>query len=151
MKIANVLSRKGAHFETVTETALLSDVVERMYRHSIGSVGIADAASGQIHGIVSQQEVTEALALLGMSALQTPATTLMRKSVPVCQCEDNAADVMRSMTRQRSRHAIVRTMGGAVAGLVSLGDLVAALLEDAQLESAVLRDMARSHLLGAPG
>ena len=54
------------------------------------------------------------------------------------------------MTRERCRHVIVKTMGGVVAGLVSLGDLVAALLEDAQMEAGVLRDMARSHLLAMP-
>lgn len=151
MKIANVLSRKGSHFETVSETALLSEVVERMYCHSIGSVGVKDGSTGKISGIVSQQEVTEALALHGMPALQTPATNFMRKPAPACHCDDNAADVMRSMTRERSRHAVVRSVTGAVAGLVSLGDLVAALLEDAQLEAGVLRDMARSHLLDAPG
>lgn len=151
MKIANVLSRKGSHFETVSETALLSEVVERMYRHAIGSVGVKDGSTGKISGMVSQQEVTKALALHGNSALQALATAFMRTPVPACQCEDDAANVMRSMTRERSRHAVVWTMGGAVAGLVSLGDLVASLLEDAQLEAGVLRDMARSHLLGAPG
>jgi hypothetical protein len=73
----------------------------------------------------------------------------MRRSLTNCTCEDDVGMIMQAMTRARSRHAIVRNATGNAAGLVSMGDLVAAQLEQAQLEAGVLRDMARSHLLAA--
>lgn len=151
MKIAAIINRKGRQFETLHEMASMSEAADVMHRLSIGSVGVAESKTAAIVGLISQQELTEAIAQHGPHALNAPVMAFMRKPVPTCYCEDNAADVMRTMTRERCRHAVVRTMAGAVAGLVSLGDLVAALLEEAQLEAGVLRDMARSHLLSLPG
>lgn len=151
MKIAAIVSRKGRQFECIVETSPLSEAADMMHRMSIGSVGVVDGKTSALIGLLSQQELTAAIAQHGSHALKAPVTAFMRKPVPTCYCEDNASDVMRTMTRERCRHAVVRSMAGAVAGLVSLGDLVAALLEEAQLEAGVLRDMARSHLLAAPG
>lgn len=151
MKIAAIVSRKGRQFEAVVETSPLLEAADVMHRLSIGSVGVISGQTSAIIGLLSQQELTSAIARHGAHALKMPVTAFMRQPVPSCTCEDNAADVMRTMTRERCRHAVVRSMAGAVAGLVSLGDLVAALLEEAQLEAGVLRDMARSHLLAMPG
>lgn len=151
MKIAAIVSRKGRQFETVRESVPLSQAVELMHRQSIGSVGIVGGRASEVLGIVSQQELTAAIAERGIHALQLPVVIFMRQPALFCRCEDNAADVMHIMTRERCRHAVVRTIGGAVAGLVSLGDLVAALLEEVQLEAGVLRDIARSRLLALPG
>lgn len=151
MKIAAIVNRNGRQFETVTDMASMAEAADVMHRLSIGSVGVADGNTFAIIGLLSQHELTAAIAQRGPHALKVPVTAFMRNPVPTCYCEDNAADVMRTMTRERCRHAVVRSMVGAVAGLVSLGDLVAALLEEAQLEAGVLRDMARSHLLALPG
>lgn len=151
MKIAAIVNKKGREFATVRESAPLSEAVDLMYRRSIGSVGIAGRTSSEILGIVSQQEVTKAIAERGIHALQLPAVVFMRKRTLYCCCEDNASQVMGMMTRERSRHAVVLTAAESLAGVVSLGDLVAALLEQAQLEAGVLRDMARSHLVALPG
>lgn len=150
MKISAIVSRKGRQFAAVAGNAPLSLAVEVMHRSAIGSVGVWHAtpdAPGEVLGIVSQQELMTAIAEYGATALEVPVTAVMRKPPLFCQCEDDASDVMYRMTHERCRHAVVRTVGGAVAGLVSLGDLVAALLSEAQLETGVLRDMARSRLM----
>ncbi|MDO7837366.1 CBS domain-containing protein [Sphingobium sp. HBC34] len=150
MKIASIVNRKGRQITSIRETAPMAEAVETMHSQSIGSVAVLGASSSEILGIFSQQELTECIAVRGIHALQLPVLIFMRKPALFCNCEDNAANVMRTMTRDRCRHVIVRTVGGALAGIVSLGDLVAALLEEAQLEAGVLRDMARSHLLAMP-
>lgn len=147
MKIAEVLNRKGNQFRTIAPSASLRDAVETMHLHEIGSVGIADARSGTVEGIVSQRELMAGIAERGVHALGLPAVIFMRRPVLFCFCDDNASVVIAMMTHQRFRHIIVRKADGAIAGLVSLGDLVAALLDEAHLEASVLRDMARGHLL----
>lgn len=149
MKIASVLNRKGRHFESVRSITPLIEAVGIMHRLAIGSIGVQDPATHAIHGIVSQAELMEAIVTRGIHGLNLPVVIYARRNHVICQCEDDAATVMQAMTRARSRHAIVHTSGGIIAGLVSLGDLVAALLEDVQLEAGVLRDMARSHILAA--
>lgn len=150
MKIAAIVNRKGREFESIGETAPLSEAVQLMPRKKIGSVVIQDGATESVLGILSQQEVTDAIAIHGPDALSIPAALLMRKPAMFCRCEDNAEQVMRAMTRERSRHAVVQTNGAKLAGVVSLRDLVAAMLEQSQLEAGVLRDLARSHLLAMP-
>ncbi|ABF54393.1 CBS domain-containing protein [Sphingopyxis alaskensis] len=151
MKIAAIVSRKGREFETVDERSSLAEAVDVMHRKAIGSVGVATGRGAIISGLVSQQELTSAIALHGADALSRPVADFMRKPVLSCRCDDNAADVMHVMTRERCRHAVVWNAAGTIAGLVSLGDLVAALLEEARLEAGVLRDLARSRLLAMPG
>lgn len=146
MKIAAIIDCKGQHFETVRESVPLIEAVAIMHRLLIGSIGVIGSRSPDIIGIVSQAELMEAIATRGIHGLNLPVVIFARRSVLNCSCEDDAATVMQAMTRARSRHAVVRTPAGDVAGLVSMGDLVAVLLEEAQLEAGVLRDMARSHL-----
>lgn len=147
MKIAEVLNRKGTDFRTIGPGTSLRDAVEMMYLHEIGSVGIAETRSGTVEGIISQRELMAGVAQRGVHALSLPAVIFMRRPVLFCFCDDEASNVMATMTHQRIRHIVVRKADGAIAGLVSLGDLVAALLDEAQLEALVLRDMARGHLL----
>lgn len=151
MKIATIVNSKGSGFVTVRENALLAEAVTTMHRHSIGSVGVTDRNASQILGIVSQTELMAGIAQRGVHALHLPAVIFMRKRVMFCRCSDDAAHVMLMMTQQRNRHSIVHTDDGSIAGLVSLGDLVAALLDEARLEADVLRDMARGRLLSLAG
>lgn len=147
MEIANIVDRKGKHVETVTQSTPLGAVVQTMQRKKIGCVLINSEQDDTVVGIVSQQEVVDAISLRGASALAAPALMFARKPVLFCSCSDKVETVLQRMTLERSRHAVVCKTGEIVAGLVSLGDLVAGLLEDAQLETGVLRDMARSHLM----
>lgn len=151
MKIAAIVNRKGQHVESVRETEPLDSAVDVMHRKAIGSVVVHDSGAREILGIVSQTEIVAATAARGGNALKLPVLLFMRKPALFCACQDDAASVMRLMTRERCRHIVVCSASGGIAGVVSLGDLVAALLEEAQLETGVLRDMARSRLLSVPG
>ena len=151
MKIAAIVNRKGQAVECVNEDDPLEQAVDLMHRKTIGSVVVQESRSGDILGLVSQAEVVAASAARGGNALKLPVLLFMRKPALFCACQDDAASVLRLMTLERCRHIVVRSTAGAIAGVVSLGDLVAALLEEAQLEAGVLRDMARSRLLSIPG
>jgi CBS-domain-containing membrane protein len=149
MKIASIINRKGHHLETVPQSTPLLDAVAIMHREVIGSIGVHAEHRQMIIGIVSQTELMAAIASRGIYGLHLPVSTFMQRSLTNCTCEDDVGVIMQAMTRARSRHAIVVDSAGEAAGLVSMGDLVAAQLEQAQLEAGVLRDMARSHLLAA--
>lgn len=151
MKIAVIVNRKGKRVETVRENHSLMQAVDLMHRKAVGSVIVCDSKSGGILGLVSQTEIVAAAAARGENAFKLPVLIFMRRPAVFCRCQDDAASVLTLMTRERCRHIIVRTETGELAGVVSIGDLVAALLEEVKLEAGVLRDMARSHLLALPG
>ena len=69
----------------------------------------------------------------------------MLTPAPSCRPDDTVADVLRLMTDNRVRHVLV-LRDGAMAGIVSIGDLVKIRLDDAELENRVLREMALARL-----
>lgn len=150
MNIAAVLSRRGRQFDCVPSDDSLFDAITVMHTKKIGSVGVKADGEPLPVGLISQGELIVALATHGPMALTMAVTNFMRLPVPLCACADEVGRVLAMMTLTRSRHAVVLTGGTTLAGLVSMGDLVAAALEDSRLEADVLRDMARSHLLATP-
>jgi len=74
-------------------------------------------------------------------ALDEPVSEAMRTPLPVCGRSDTVADVLRYMTDKRFRHVVVKE-DDRIVGLVSIGDLVKIRLDDAELESKVLRERA---------
>lgn len=147
MKIAAIIAKKGSDFYTVGHDCSLSIALEVMHYHNIGSVGVTHGDHGGLLGLISQPELLAALSSFGPEALKLRVTGFMRNQPLTCRLDDVPARVMQAMTRERCRHAVVVNGEEKPVGLVSIGDLVAAQLEETQLESGVLRDMARSHLL----
>ena len=64
---------------------------------------------------------------------------IMTSGVTSCTLDDNVKTVMAEMTRRRFRHLPV-TENGRLVGIVSIGDVVKSRLEEAELESLILRD-----------
>jgi CBS domain-containing protein len=110
----------------------------RMHDAHIGALVVTDADGG-IAGILSERDIVNAVARDG-NALQAPIATVMTKDVITIRPEDTVVLAMTLMTRHRSRHLPV-TSDGSLVGIVSIGDLVKARLEELELESRVLRDV----------
>ena len=70
-----------------------------------------------------------------------PASALMSKAVITCSPEARIVDVARIMTEKRLRHLPVKD-GNRLVGVISIGDVLKHRLEEVQLESRVLRDIA---------
>lgn len=147
MHVDHILAGKGSRVCVIDHEHPLRDVIGIMHGESIGAVVIMNGLSGVPIGIVSMTEVLQALQQFGASALKHCATGIMRKPPPQCRRETSLREAMRQMTLDRTRHLLVIDDAGAMTGIVSMGDLVAARLEGVELEVSVLRDMAQSHML----
>ncbi len=148
MKIADILSAKDATVQWMGHDQDFSKALCKMHQANIGSIVVIHSETGALLGLISQPEILAGLAKFGNTALVHCATDIMRKPSPVCEARTDVKVVMQQMTQNRSRHVVV-TNGDEILGVVSIGDLVAAQLCEANLEAGVLRDMARSHLLSA--
>lgn len=148
MKIADILSAKDATIHWIGHDQDFNNALSKMHQANIGSIVVIHSETGALLGIISQPEILAGLANFGSMALGHCTTDIMRKPSPVCEPAADVKVVMRQMTQNRSRHVVV-TNGDEILGVVSIGDLVAAQLQEAHLEAGVLRDMARSHLLSA--
>lgn len=145
MRVADVLSAKGAAVFSARADKTLGAAVSLMAGQCIGSVVIVDA-SGRPLGIVSEPDVVAAISASGASALSQDVRLALRAPPPKCTPEEEVGAALARMTRERVRYLLV-VESDRLLGLISIGDLVKARLEAAELESRVLRDMARGAVL----
>jgi CBS domain-containing protein len=136
MTVAAILGGKGRNVVTTTPKASVSEVVTALARHRIGAVVVVDSAE-KIVGIVSERDVVRALSA-GGDVLAGPVAAIMTRTVVTCSEADTVDQVMARMTRGRFRHLPV-VDGGRLAGIVSIGDVVKARIEQIEREAEHLR------------
>ena len=143
MKVDDILGSKGRDVATTTPDTAVIRVVERMRLQRIGAL-VVSTDGVRVDGIVTERDVIAAVARFGADALDLRVHHVMTKPATMCSPDDRVRDVMVQMTNGRVRHvAVVRN--GQLHGIVSIGDVVKSLLEDADLEIRVLRDAYLGH------
>ena len=143
MKVESILKSKGHDVQTVVSDLSLVLAVHQLSTKGIGALVVSDDGRG-VHGLLSEREVVRGLAKPGAGLLDLRVRDVMARSVPVCSSQDTIRDAMAEMTRSRNRHLPV-VDDGALAGLISIGDVVKHRLEELELEAMVLRDVAIRH------
>jgi CBS domain-containing protein len=144
MKISDVLAAKGGRVITVWPSKRVDQLPQLFEDRGISSAVVADA-TGRPLGIVTDRLFMKAMAQRGPDMLQMTAADIMETPVPACSPDQTVQYAMRRMTDERIRHLVVM-QGGKVVGVVSIGDLVKARLQDAEMESKVLRELALGQL-----
>ena len=144
MKISDVLGAKGPRVVTTWPSKHVSHVLRVFDERNIASIVVTDG-SGLPLGMVTDRLVLRALSRHGAEALDMTAADVMLAPAPSCTMETTISDALRFMTDERVRHLVVLE-DRRMAGLVSIGDLVKARLQDAEMEGRVLREMALGHL-----
>ncbi len=138
MKVDAVLRSKGSAVLTAWPSVSIRSVAERMASANVGALVVIDA-DGVLVGVISERDIIKALARSGESAMTQAVSQVMSKAVLTCSPDDHLRVLMEVMTRQRVRHLPV-VDNGALVGMISIGDLVKARLEELETESNVLRD-----------
>jgi CBS domain-containing protein len=137
MIVAHILSAKGRDVATIEPSSSVSDAVSILGLRKIGALVVA-GSDRRIQGIISERDVVKVLARSGVAALNDPVSAHMTSKVVTCTGGDTIDQVMEMMTSGRFRHMPVEE-SGALAGIVSIGDIVKARLEQMAQESNALR------------
>jgi CBS domain-containing protein len=111
-----------------------------MRQERVGAVVVCEGE--RILGVLSERDLALAVGELGPDLFSRSVDELMSVDVPVAAPDDAVVDVMRMMTEKRARHIPV-VEGGAVVGMVSIGDILKSRLTEKIFENAVLQDLAR--------
>ncbi len=138
MYVDAILQTKGVVVHTLPETGTLSDAVAVLNANNIGAVVITDVR-GAIIGILSERDIVRRIGKDPAGALSLRISECMTRGVVTCSRTTILADVMERMTRLRIRHMPV-TEGGALVGIVSIGDVVKFKIEEIEHEAEVLRE-----------
>ncbi|WP_395710045.1 CBS domain-containing protein [Reyranella sp.] len=137
MFVSDILSQKGTTIFTVVPATSVAEIAQQLSARRIGSVLVLDVA-GSVAGIVSERDLVRALARHGAKALELEARQVMTRDVVTCDPDDSIDSVMQTMTEGRFRHIpVVRR--GELLGLVSIGDVVKARLEETRHETEALK------------
>jgi CBS domain-containing protein len=137
MTVAHLLRGKPIRLITIPSYETLTKATEILARERIGAV-IVTAPGGDLAGILSERDIVRAIAREGTAAVTAKVSDIMTADVVCCSPGDTVDAVMTLMTAKRFRHVPVKENGKLV-GMVSIGDLVKAKVEDAERESADLR------------
>ena len=137
MLIAAILKRKGTEVVSVSPSDRVVDVVRILDQRGIGAALVRDAA-GQILGIISERDIVRGMAGHGPGTSQLPTEQLMTRDLVTVTPQTLVVEALGLMTNHRVRHLPV-LVEGQLAGLVSIGDLVKARIEEAEYETETLK------------
>jgi CBS domain-containing protein len=136
--IAAILRVKGSKVVSVAALDPLEAVARTLSENRIGAVLVRDGA-GDVLGLVSERDIVRAMASHGAAAVELPAAQIMTRSLHTVTPRSQVTEALALMTDRRVRHLPVLEEDGSLAGMVSIGDLVKARIEDAVQEVEELR------------
>ncbi len=138
MQLKQVLKNKQGQPVTLPETATVATAIQTMSQHRVGSV-MMQADSGEPIGILTERDI---LRLCAEGKTQFDALLVkdcMTTDIISANPGDTVSEVLATMTTKRFRHMPV-VEDGKMVGVVSIGDLVKAKLEETAIEAQALRD-----------
>ena len=127
--VSHLLDRKGKDVWSVDADQPVLEAIRVMADRRVGALPVL--SGGQLVGLVSERDYARKVALLGRASAQTFVRQIMSAPVVTVQPSDNVQRCMEIMTEKRIRHLPVVDDGGMV-GMVSIGDLVRAVIEEQQ-------------------
>jgi CBS domain-containing protein len=137
MKIRDILGRKGQGVVTVAPDRSVADAVRLLNQHGIGAVVVVEG--GDVRGILTERDILRLVDRDPAALASRTVAETMTREVIVGLSDDDVSYVMEVMTRNRIRHLPV-VEGGALRGIISIGDVVNALRQSVEAENRYLRD-----------
>ena len=132
MKLVNhLLDGKGRDIVSIAPGASVFDAIKLMADKAVGSLLVMDGQA--MLGIVTERDYARKVILKGRSSENTSVAEVMTGDVLTTSGSETVNACMQMMTDERIRHLPV-VEGGKVIGIISIGDLVSAIISDQQEE-----------------
>lgn len=128
--VKQVLNKKGSRIYSVSPTASVFDALSLMAQHDIGAVLVTEG--GQLKGIFTERDYARKLVLKGLASKDTSVGEMMTSHVETITPDTPLPQVMTTMTNRRFRHLPVLDENGQLAGIITIGDVVKAVIEEQQ-------------------
>ena len=129
--VKHLLDSKGRDIISVAPGTSVFDAIKVMADKTVGSLIVMD--DERLLGIITERDYARKVILKGRSSEDTPVSDIMTQDVLTTSSDKTVNDCMELMTERRIRHLPV-VEGDRVIGMISIGDLVQAIISDQQEE-----------------
>ena len=139
--MAQLLAGKDARIWSISPDATVFDALQLMADKDIGALVVMER--GRPVGVMSERDYTRKVVLKGRSSHDTPVSTIMTTAFAAAPPHVSVDTCMTLMTSRRTRHVLIMD-GDDLRGIVSIGDLIKATIEEQQFTIARLEQYIHS-------
>jgi CBS domain-containing protein len=125
--VSQLLKLKGNQIFSVAPHESVRRAIEIMATRYVGALLVMN--EGTLLGIISERDYARKVILKNRSSHDTPVSDIMTSPAISVSPEDTVHHCMQLMTEGRFRHLPVMK-AGRVVGMLSIGDLVKAVIQD---------------------
>jgi CBS domain-containing protein len=129
LRVSHLLSNKGSDVWSVEADEPVLQAIQVMAERHVGALPVL--RGGELVGLVSERDYARKVVLHGRSSAETFVWQIMSSPVVTVAPGESVRRCMEIMTERRIRHLPV-VADGAMVGMVSIGDLVRAVIEEQQ-------------------
>ena len=130
LRVNHLLARKGREVWSVDAEEPVLQAIQIMADRHVGALPVT--RGGELVGLVSERDYARKVILLGRSSAETPVWQIMSSPVVTVAPAESVQRCMEIMTARRIRHLPVVDGTGSMVGMISIGDLVRAVIEEQQ-------------------
>lgn len=127
--VAQLLQTKSPELYTIEPTASVLDAIKIMAQEKIGALLVME--NEKLRGIITERDYARKVILEGKSSHDTPVEEIMTPKAICARPNQNIEECMAVITEKRVRHLPV-IEDNRVVGIISIGDLVKAIIEEQQ-------------------
>lgn len=128
--VSQLLQSKGSDVWSITPEVTVYEALEKMAEKNIGALLVTEKE--QVVGIFSERDYARKVALRGRSSRETLVSDVMTSRVIAVTPSQTVDKCMALMTEKRIRHLPVLD-DGRLAGIISIGDVVKAIISDQEI------------------
>jgi len=138
MEIQEILKTKGDKVWSVKASQMVREALDVLVNNKIGALLVFDDKDS-IAGVLSERDIMRECYRNSDGFSKTLVKDVMTKRVIVGKPEDKVDYIMGIMTKNRIRHVPI-IKDGKLQGVVSIGDVVKAKLQDSSYENQYLKE-----------
>jgi len=135
--IQPLLAGKGQEVYSILASQSVFEAISEMDARNVGALIVKE--DEKVVGIITERDYTRKVILKGRSSKETPVETIMTRDLLVVSPEHTVRQAMELMTNRRCRHLPVFREEELV-GMLSIGDLVKAIIADQEMKIQILED-----------
>lgn len=137
-KVKDILTEKSLGVVSVHPTQSIHEAIKRLTDHNIGSVLVIDE-NQKLVGIFTERDILRECVRRSDHLKSTPVESVMTTDLIIGLPDDDVEYLLSIMTKNKIRHIPILD-GDNVEGVVSIGDLVKAFLNEVSYENRYLKD-----------